>query len=84
MAYRIALTKNFLREYRKLPSEVKNRVLRAIDEIATNPFMGIRLRGELEGYRRWRIGKYRIIYMINQKSKLVVLLDIGPRKTIYK
>ena len=52
MAYRAALTKRFLRELKKHPDEVKERTLRAIDEIIANPFLGVKLRGKLEGH--WR------------------------------
>jgi len=84
LSYKAALTKNFLRELKKLPDHIKNDILRAIDEIVANPFSGIKLRGELEGRWRWRVGKYRIIYIIDQTPKLVVFLDVGVRKTIYK
>lgn len=84
MPCRAALTKRFLRELRKHPVDVKERTLRAIDEIIANPFLGVKLRGELEGRWRWRIGGYRIIYMIDDSRHLVVFLDIGPRRPIYK
>jgi len=84
MVYGAALTKRFLRELRKQPADVKERTLRAIDEIIANPFSGVKLRGELEGLWRWRIGEYRIIYLIDDSSKLAVFLDIGPRKSIYR
>ena len=84
MAYKAALTKNFLREFKKLPEDVKNRILRAIDEIVINPSLGVKLRRELEGRWRWRVGKYRIIYLIDQTPQLVVFLDVGHRKTIYE
>ncbi|MEM2088255.1 MAG: type II toxin-antitoxin system RelE/ParE family toxin [Thermoproteota archaeon] len=84
MPYRAALTKSFLRELKKLPEDVRNRVLRAVDEILANPLSGIRLKGELEGLWRWRVGKYRIIYRVEQASQTVILLDVGLRKAIYE
>jgi len=84
LAYKAAITKNFLREFKKLPDHIKDGISRAIDEIVANPFSGVKLRGELEGRWRWRVGKYRIVYIIDQTPKLVVLLDVGLRKTIYK
>ena len=84
MPYRAALTRSFLRELRKLPDDVKSRVLETINNILANPFSGVKLRGELEGYWRWRVGKYRIIYFIDQESQIVVFLDVGPRKAIYE
>lgn len=83
MPYKAALTKNFLKGFKKLPEDVKIRVLRSIDEIIANPFLGVKLRGELEGYWRWRVGKYRIVYMVNRTKQLVVFLDVGLRKLIY-
>jgi mRNA interferase RelE/StbE len=84
LPYKAALTRNFLRQLKNLPENVKNRVLRAVDELIHNPFLGVRLRGELRGRWRCRVGKYRIIYRIDQKSKLVVFLDVGLRKKIYE
>jgi mRNA interferase RelE/StbE len=84
IVYKAALTKSFLKELKKLPEDIKARVLKAVDEIVANPYAGIRLRGELEGFRRWRIGEYRIIYLIDERSKLVVFLDTGHRRAIYK
>ena len=84
MSYKAALTKNFLRELKKLPENVRKRVLTAIDELIRNPFLGVRLRGELKGKWRRRVGKYRIIYRIDQTSQLVIFLDVGLRKKIYE
>ena len=81
--FRSAPTNHFLRELKKLPADVKARVLLAIEELGSNPFAGIRLRGELDGLFRWRTGDYRIVYKIDEEKRLVVLLDVGPRKAIY-
>ena len=53
-----------------------------IDDIITDPFKGTKLRGELEGQWRWRVGDYRIIYLIGKENQ-IVLLDVGPRKSVY-
>ena len=31
-----------------------------------------------------RVGTYRIIYFVNELTKEVEIIDIGPRKSIYK
>ena len=81
--FRSAPTNHFLRELKKLPAYVKARVLLAIEELVSNPFAGIRLRGELDGLLRWRTGDYRIVYKMDEEKRLVVLLDVGPRRAIY-
>ncbi|MEM3365949.1 MAG: type II toxin-antitoxin system RelE/ParE family toxin [Candidatus Methanomethyliaceae archaeon] len=84
MRYEAAVTKNFIKELSKLPKDIRNRILKAIDEILANPLAGVKLRGELEGYWRWRVGKYRIVYKINETQGVVVFLDVGHRKLIYE
>ena len=34
--------------------------------------------------KKTRVGNYRIIYYISKRAKLVELIDIGPRKKVYK
>jgi mRNA-degrading endonuclease RelE of RelBE toxin-antitoxin system len=49
----------------------------------SDPYAGVRLRGELGGLLRWRTGHYRIVYKIDEEKRLVVLTDVGPRKSVY-
>ena len=58
--------------------------MQAIEKTVSNPYAGTKLHRELEGLWRWRVGKYRIIYTIDEEQKLIVFLDVGPRKAIYK
>jgi mRNA interferase RelE/StbE len=48
-----------------------------------NPYIGIPLVGNLSGLWRVRVGKYRIIYEIDEKEKIVVFHDVDLRKRIY-
>lgn len=34
--------------------------------------------------KKTRVGEYRIIYYINELKKEIEIIDIGPRKNIYK
>lgn len=76
MRYKSVFTKGFKREFKKLPKNVKERILDAILKAVTNPYVGTRLHGELQGLWRWRVGKYRLVYMINEKE-LLPYLDEG-------
>ena len=84
MSYKSILTKNFTKEFDKLPRNVKEKALEALEKAAEAPYVGTKLRGKLEGLWRWRVGKYRVIYMIDEKEKAVVFLDVGLRKSIYE
>jgi mRNA interferase RelE/StbE len=81
--FRSAPTKHFLRELKKLPAHVRARILLAIEDMMSNPYAGVRLRGELDGLLRWRTSDYRKIYKIDEEKHLVVLIDVGPRKSVY-
>lgn len=84
MSYKSIFIRSFTKEFDKLPRDVKERILEALEKAAEAPYAGTKLRGKLEGLWRWRIGKYRIIYLIDEKEKAVVFLDVGLRKAIYE
>lgn len=68
-----------------LPQNIKIIIKQAIEErLGTNPVgYGKPLRYSLKGYRRLRVGDYRIVYSINEKDKIVIILAIKHRKDIY-
>jgi len=42
------------------------------------------LRGNLKGFYRYRIGEYRVIYVIDHEEKKIIVLNVNHRKKIYK
>lgn len=42
------------------------------------------LKRELKGYWRYRFDSNRLIYFPNEKRRIVHLLDVGPRGSIYE
>ncbi len=42
------------------------------------------LRHSLKGYRRLRVGDYRVIYKIVDDKILVLIIDVDHRKEIYE
>lgn len=38
----------------------------------------------VQNVKKTRVGDYRIIYFINESTKEVEIIDIGPRRSIYK
>jgi len=69
-----------------LPKTIKERVRSAIEErIASDPIaFGKPLRYGLKGYRRSRVGDYRIIYRIDEAIDTVLIIAIRHRKDIYE
>jgi mRNA interferase RelE/StbE len=68
----------------KLTLKKKRQIKEAIERIAQNPKIGKRLTHELTGLLSYRSGTHRIIYRIDHKEVLVLILTVGHRKDIYK
>lgn len=83
MPYKSVFIRGFTKEFDRLPKNIKEQILKAIEKTVANPYSGTKLRGKLEGLWRWRAGKYRLIYLIDEKEKAIVFLDVGLRKSIY-
>ena len=60
------------------------RFLNAFQAIAQYPNDGKPLHGELKGLRSYRLGSYRILYEVRRGKMLVVVIDLGHRREIYK
>jgi mRNA interferase RelE/StbE len=66
-----------------IPRNHKNRISRAIEKrLLTDPVRAGRpLRQSLIGYRKMRVGDYRIIYRVELDA--IIVLKIGHRKDVY-
>lgn len=62
----------------------KRRIKEALRTIAGNPLGGKALQDELEGFYSYRVTGLRIVYSIHPTQKLVQVITIGPRRTIYQ
>jgi len=68
----------------RLSSNITARIENAIkNRLMINPIKyGFYLRGSLRGYRKLRVGDWRIIYKIVDKE--IRIIAIGNRKDVYK
>jgi len=81
--YRARLLNSFLKQEKKLNANVKRRVIEAVGEILSDPYSGVNLKGDLRGYWDKRVGKYRIVYKIDESEKRVLFFDVDLRKRVY-
>ena len=63
--------------------QLKRKIRAGLQRILTEPESGKSLKDELEGLKSYRISRFRIIYRISSK-KIIDVVTIGPRKTIYE
>jgi addiction module toxin, RelE/StbE family len=85
MSYTILYAEDVIRhDIPSLPKHNALQIKKAIEErLMINPIdFGKPLRHDLQGYRRLRVGDYRVIYRIEEMN--VRILKIGHRKDIYE
>lgn len=83
--YKIEISKTAERQFTKLGEKDQLRIARVINQLAVDPHpQGCR---KLTGYKdvfRIRVGNYRIIYSVEKKRLIIIILKIGHRKDIYR
>lgn len=84
MAYQIYYHPEIPSDVAHLPKNIQERIRRAIEErLLQDPaHYGVPLRKSLQGYRKLRVGDYRIIFKIDGNN--IIVLKIGPRKDVYQ
>lgn len=72
------------RDISGLPQNIKLRIRKAIeDRLILDPVrFGEPLRRSLSGFRKLRVGDYRVIYQVQEQT--VIILKIGHRRDVYK
>ena len=65
----------------KLHPETKRKVRAALEAIAEEPTVGKALGERLAGFRRIRIGRWRIVY--REEGRIIEVHAVGRRATIY-
>lgn len=85
MNYRIEFAPSAAREFRRLPADVRTRISRKIDQLATNPRPPgcKKLAGPADRWRI-RIGDYRVIYDIHDQLLRILVLTVGHRGDVYR
>lgn len=85
MRYEIELTRRAEDEVLALDAETYQRVARAIDSLGEMPRPpGVR---KLKGYAnewRVRVGRFRILYSINDSERKIIIFRVTDRKDVYR
>lgn len=83
MGYFIELTEEAESSLKKLHIDNQRRIRKLIKQLKDNPELGKKLIMELSGFRSLRIGKYRVIYVVNKNKLIISIVEIGHRKEVY-
>lgn len=82
--YNIRIKRSAEKEIKKLNKQDLKRILQKLEELAFNPrgYNSIKLSNESK--YRIRVGKYRILYEIFDKTITIVVVKVSHRKDVYK
>lgn len=69
---------------RHLPPEVKRGVKGAIRALARDPNLGAPLLKELKGLWKYRVSRFRVVYSIDRRQRVLRILAVGHRRRIYE
>ena len=83
--YKIEISATAEKQIRKLDKAQQTRVLRAVKSLSLEPRPpGTRkLRGYEDVYRI-RVGTHRVLYSIESRRLLVIVLKVGHRRNVYR
>ena len=85
--YNVQFTKEALKYFNKLDRRTQKRIAQVIEELKMNPQVLPNIK-PMEGlpYEQYRIriGNLRIVYRVNNRQLLIIVVKIGPRGDVYK
>jgi len=82
--YQLIVQKRAEKDLNRISEKDRSKIMTALFDLREDPYIGKVLKGGLVGYRSLRVWPYRIIYRINKKKLMVLVVKIGHRQGIYK
>ena len=83
--YNLVPTPYFARQFKKLDKFTQKKIKSYLENILNNPrSRGKMLQANRSGQWRYRIGDYRVIVNIQDEKLIILALEIGHRREIYK
>ena len=86
MDYSIRTPKSVQKQLRSLPKAFHSHIIEKIRQLSNDPRpSGVKkLRGSDTSTYRVRVGNYRILYEIDDRTQTIYLLEIADRKDAYR
>lgn len=82
--YKLRISVKAEKEIKKIPFPHQEAIILSLVEIKEDPLLGKPLTRELTGRFSFRVGVYRIIYIVNKKDEVIDILSAGHRETVYE
>ncbi len=85
--YNVVLSTEAQKIYASADQALAKKIARCLEQLEQTPRLhpNIKpLKGELAGYYRYRVGDYRVIYLINDETSHVIVNTIAHRREAYE
>jgi mRNA-degrading endonuclease RelE of RelBE toxin-antitoxin system len=88
MTWKVTSGRRFLREYKKLSTNIRNAIDDEVIKIAKNPEIGVRKSGKLSKFFVHKFVFQRVLYLLaytkDKEIRIVNLESIGPHENFYE
>ena len=83
--YRLEVKEKAIKELAKVRPDTGMKLLKSIDTLASNPRprQSHKLSGSENCYRL-RVGDYRVLYLVDDKSEIISVYKVGHRREVYR
>ena len=65
-----------------MPKNWQEKMIQKLRELETNPYLGVKMNGELSHLRKIKIANYRIIYRVIELKIIIEIMEIASRGNI--
>ncbi len=84
MPYTVEFLATASEELAGLPKDVQRQIVRRIETLKTNPRpAGVKQLKSPEKFLRLRVGNYRVIYVVEGRQLVILVVRISDRKNAY-
>jgi mRNA interferase RelE/StbE len=83
-AYRPDIPPHVTEIIRHLPPDVKRSIKQTLRSLSADPFTGAPLIRELSGLWKFKVRRFRIIYELDRKARVLRIFAIGHRREVYE
>jgi mRNA interferase RelE/StbE len=85
VSYTVEFLPSAQRELAALPKDVQRRIANRIDALREDPRPpGVKQLQGVERLYRLRVGDYRVIYSIEGRRLVIVVVKVGHRRDVYR
>ena len=83
--YQVIISAPAKRNLKKLSYSLQKRIEAKIAALSTNPRpAGVKALKSSDNLLRLRVGEYRVVYKVEDKRLIVIVIQVGHRREVYR